>query len=101
MSNSKLDYETRSASAAVWIATPLMLGLHIAKILLATVLLVVAPILGAVLSVLAITLALTACFFEWFSAVPDFPFWSMLGAALTCAVARLILDRATSALVRS
>jgi hypothetical protein len=101
MSNSKLDYETRGASAAFWLATPLFLGLHVARILLAAVLMIVAPIVGAVLSVLAVTLALTACFFEWFSAVPDFPFWPMLGAALACAVARLALDRATSALVRS
>jgi hypothetical protein len=58
-------------------------------------------LLGAMLSVLAVALALTACFFEWFSAVPDLPFWPMLGAALSCAVARLALDRATSALVQS
>ncbi len=100
MSYSKLDYETRGASGAFWLAAPLILGFQVARILLAAVLMIVAPILGAALSVLAVALALTECFFEWFSAVPDFPFWPMLGAALICALSRLALERLTAALLR-
>jgi hypothetical protein len=101
MSATNTNFETRSSAAARWLAAPVVLTLHIATILCAAVLIIVAPILGALLSIVAVAFALTACFFEWFSAVPNFPFWPMLGAALACAVARLALGRATSALVRS
>jgi hypothetical protein len=101
MSATKANFKTRSAMAARWLTAPIVLALHIARVLCAAVLIIVAPILGAVLSVLAVGLALAACFFEWFSAVPDFPFWPMLGAALACAVARLALDRTTAALLSS
>lgn len=101
MSAANTNVESLSTTAARWLVAPVVLTLHVARILCAAVLMIVAPILGTVLSVLAVALALTACFFEWFSAVPNFPFWPMLGAALACAVARLGLERATSALLRS
>ncbi len=100
MSATNTNFETRSTTVARWLAAPVILGSHVIRILIAAVLMIVAPILGAVLSVLAITLTLTACFFQWFSAVPDFPFWSMLVAAVACAVTRLILERVTGALLR-
>jgi hypothetical protein len=101
MSATNTNFENRRSTAARWLAAPFVLTLHIARFLCAAVLMIVAPILGAVLSILAVALALTACFFEWFSAVPDFPFWAMLGAALVCALARLALERATAALLPS
>ncbi len=100
MSATNKTFETRSTTAARWLAAPVALTLHIARILCAAVLMIVAPILGAVLSALAVALALTACFFEWFSVVPYFPFWPMLAAALACAVARLVLARVTTAMLR-
>jgi hypothetical protein len=100
MSATNTNLETRSATAARWLAAPIGLTLQIARILCAAVLLIVAPILGAILSVLAVALALTASFFEWFSAVPDFPFWPMLGTAAACAVTRMILERVTGTLLR-
>jgi hypothetical protein len=100
MSQSKLNYENRSTSAAIWLTAPLSLALTLTRILMVAVLMIVAPILGAALSVLAVTLALTACFFEWFSAVPDFPFWPMLGAAAVCAFAKLMVEAATSTILR-
>jgi hypothetical protein len=101
MSQSKLNHENRSTSAAIWLTAPLSLALSLTRLLLAAVLMIVAPILGAALSVLAVTLALTACFFEWFSAVPNFPFWPMLGGSLACAVARLALERAKAGLLQA
>lgn len=96
MSATNTNLETRSATAARWLAAPIVLTLHLARILCAAVLMIVAPILGAALSVMAVALTLTACFFEWFSAVPDFPFWPMLAAALACAVARMALEQAST-----
>jgi hypothetical protein len=101
MSETNTNFETRGATAARWLAAPVVLMLQIARILCAAVLMIVAPILGAALSVMAVALTLTACFFEWFSAVPYFPFWHMLGAALACAVARLVLEQMTAAMRRS
>jgi hypothetical protein len=100
MSATKTNFETRSFTAARWLSAPFVLTLHIARFLCAAVLMIVAPILGAVLSIVAVALALTAFFFEWFSAVPDFQFWPMLGAALACSLARLVLERVTVALLR-
>jgi len=95
-----MSNEVRSTWAR-WLAAPVVLVLQGARFVCAAVLMIVAPLLGAVLSVLAVALALTACFFEWFSAVPNFPFWPMLGGALACALARLTLDRVTMALPRA
>lgn len=101
MSATKTNFDTRSVMAARWLAAPVVLVLRLARILCAAVLMIVAPILSAILSVLAVALALTACFFEWLSGVPDFPFWPMLGVAIACALARVALERATAALLRS
>jgi hypothetical protein len=98
--STSMSNEVRSTWAR-WLAAPVVLVLQGARFVCAAVLMIVAPLLGAVLSVLAVALALTACFFEWFSAVPNFPFWPMLGGALACALARLTLDRVTVALLRS
>ena len=100
MSESPSLSNERSGSAARWLLAPLVLALQVARFVCAAVLMILAPLLGAVLSVMAVALALTACFFEGFSAVPDFPFWPMLSGALACALARLALERVTVALVR-
>ena len=84
-----------------WLTAPVVFVLQGARFVCAAVLMIVAPLLGAMLSVLAVALTLTACFFEWFSAVPNFPFWPMLGGALACALARLTLERVTAALLRT
>jgi hypothetical protein len=96
MSQSKPNHENRSTSVAIWLTAPLSLALSVSRLLIAAVLMIVAPILGAVLGVSAVTLALTACFFEWFSAVPDFPFWPMVGASVACATTRIAVEYATA-----
>lgn len=101
MSDSPSLANEKSLYAVRWLLAPLVLVMHVARILCGAVLMIVAPLLGAVLSVMAVALALTACFFEWFSAVPNFPFWPMLGGALACAIARLTLERVTAAVLRS
>ena len=98
--STSMSNEDRSTWAQ-WLAAPAVFVLQVARFACAAVLMIVAPLLGAVLSVLAVALALTACFFGWFSAVPNFPFWPMLGGALACALARLTLERVTAALLRS
>lgn len=47
-------------------------------------LLILEPIVGLILSALALLLTLTAFFWKFASNRPDFPFFTVLGSGLTC-----------------
>lgn len=78
-----------------------MLGavLGAARILIAAVAALVAPLCMTLLSIAAALLVLTALVFRVGAPALDFPFWPMIGLALSCAVARVLLERLARSLL--
>jgi hypothetical protein len=70
------------------------------RILIAAVVVFVAPLCMMLLSIAAALLVLTALVFRFGAPTVDFPFWGMLSLALLCATARLIIQRLTGRLVQ-
>lgn len=79
-----------------------MLGavLGAARILIAAVVALVAPLCMTLLSIAAALLVLTALVFHFGAPALDFPFWGMLSLALLCATARFIIQRIAARLVQ-
>jgi hypothetical protein len=63
-------------------------------------LLILEPIVGLVLSALALLLTLTAFFWKLASSRPDFPFFLVLGSALACFFALVLYRGLIQLLVR-
>ena len=53
-------------------------------------LVILEPIVRVVLCGLAMLSALAAFFFEFLTALPEFPFWGMLGFSVGCALALML-----------
>lgn len=86
-----------AASFAFTVIRPLW---WIAKTALVAVLGLVAPILAFIFGTAAVLLALTAVIFRYGAPQLDFPLWEILGLALICAVARVVVVRSAQRLVR-
>lgn len=69
------------------------------RLVAAAVLGLVTPIVSTILGALAVLLAGTAVLFRYGAPRPDFPFWELVALALGCAVARVLLERVTRALI--
>lgn len=70
------------------------------RLVAAAVLGLVTPIVSTILGALAVLLAGTAVLFRYGAPRLDFPFWEILGLALACAVARMLLERVTRSLLQ-
>ncbi len=69
------------------------------RLVAAAVLGLVTPIVSTILGALAVLLAGTAVLFRYGAPRLDFPFWEILGLALACAIARVLLERVTRAVL--
>jgi hypothetical protein len=68
------------------------------RVVLLAVLLTLEPLVRCVLWMLSLLSLLTALFIQLSGAVPDFPFWLIVGFAVGCTLVRMVYERVIRAL---
>lgn len=66
---------------------------HVVRLPVFAILVLAAPLVRLALSALGLLSLLAAVFYEFFSALPHPPFWSLLGFAVGCGLTLLLYER--------
>lgn len=66
---------------------------HVVRLPVFAILVLAAPLVRLALSALGLLSLLAALFYEFFSALPHPPFWSLLGFAAGCGLTLLLYER--------